>query len=82
MREAEGGAMRVQGSFSQAEYAGKKKQTRRDKARFSEVCWGQITSFWLLWRLPRMAYAPSFPVRLTRERGDGTDGMRLGSRSD
>ena len=52
------------------------------KARFSEVCWGQITSFWLLWRLPRMAYAPSFPVRLTRERGDGTDGMRLGGRLD
>ena len=31
MDEAEGRAMQLQGSFSQAEYAGKKKQTRRDK---------------------------------------------------
>jgi hypothetical protein len=39
------------------------------KARFSEVCWGQITSFRSLRQLLRMAHAPSFPVRLTRERG-------------
>src|ERR1044072_7293394 len=31
MREAEGRSMQRQGSFAEAEYAGKKKQTRRDK---------------------------------------------------
>src|ERR1051325_3330126 len=37
--------MRVQGSFSQAEYAGKKKQTRRDKflAEMEQVVpWGRL----------------------------------------
>jgi hypothetical protein len=53
-----------------------------NKARFSEVYWGQITSFWLLRQLLGMAHAPSFPVRVARERGDGTDSMRLGGQPD
>ena len=46
------------------------------KARFSEVWVRQITKFWPLRRLLGTATAPSFSVRLTRERRDGSDGMR------
>jgi transposase, IS5 family len=45
VRGAEGGALQRQGSFSQAEYAGKKKQTRRDKflaEREQVVPWARL----------------------------------------
>ena len=42
----------------------------------------QITKFWPLRRLLGTATAPSFSVRLTRERCDGTDGMRPCGRPD
>src|SRR5215212_2302628 len=36
-----------------------------------------MTSFWPLRGLLEMANPPGFPVRLTRERGYGSDGMRM-----